>query len=106
MKRIEKQKRRLIEESNKRILKESAELTELHDEVLYLTPEYRLTGSRGEGVRVYEEIIDTVNSYGIEPSDEAKALIKRLEYDLSALEGFDERVVKLYELLSGININE
>ena len=106
MKRIEKQKRRLIEESNKRILKESAELTELHDDVLYLTPEYRLTGNRGEGVRVYEEIMDTVNSYGIEPSDEAKALIKRLEYDLSALEGFDERVVKLYESLSGININE
>jgi len=106
MKRIEKQKRRLIEEANKRVLKESAELTELHDDVLYLTPEYRLTGNRGEGVRVYEEIMDTVNSYGIEPSDEAKALIKRLEYDLSALEGFDERVVKLYESLSGININE
>ena len=81
-------------------------VAELHDEVLYISHDYRLSGSKGPGVEVFEQMMDAIEMDGAELTDEAKAIIKRLEYDLSALDGFDERVVKLYEIISGQKISD
>jgi hypothetical protein len=80
---------------------QKSELEDLHDEVLYLTPGYgRLKLSKS--VSVYEEIMGIISSNDI--PDEVKPLVRRLEYDLSALEGFNERVVELYNALTGENL--
>jgi hypothetical protein len=50
--------------------------------------------------------MEAIEMDGVSLTDEAKTLIKRLEYDLSALDGFDERVIKLYETISGQNFND
>ena len=84
----------------------SPELADLYDEVLYLTPGYRLSGGKSGGVEVFEQMMDAIEADGTELSDEAKGLIRRLNYDLSALDGFDERVVRLYEVISGENFND
>lgn len=82
----------------------SPQLADLHDEVLYLTPGFGMGGTAG-GVEVFEQMMDAIDMDGTELSDEAKGIIKRLRYDLSALEGFNERVVKLYEVISGENLS-
>ena len=77
------------------------QLANLYDEVLYISPGYKLSHGRAPGVEVFEQVMEVIEMDGVSLTDEAKALIKRLEYDLSALDGFDERVVKLYEIISG-----
>jgi len=77
------------------------QLAELYDEVLYISPGYKLSHGRAPGVGVFEQVMEVIEMDGVSLTDEAEALIKRLEYDLSALDGFDERVVKLYEIISG-----
>ena len=86
--------------------KRSPELADLYDEVLYLTPGYRLSSGKSGGVEVFEQMMNAIEADGVELSDEAKGLIRRLNYDLSALDGFDERVVRLYEVISGENFND
>ena len=81
-------------------------LAELYDEVLYISPGYKLSHGRAPGVEVFEQVMQAIAEDGVSLTDEAKALIKRLEYDLSALDGFDERVIKLYEIISGQNFND
>ena len=81
-------------------------LAELYDEVLYISPGYKLSHGRAPGVEVFEQVMQAISEDGASLTDEAKALIKRLEYDLSALDGFDERVIKLYEIISGQNFND
>ena len=81
-------------------------LAELYDEVLYISPGYKLSHGRAPGVEVFEQVMQAIAEDGASLTDEAKALIKRLEYDLSALDGFDERVIKLYEIISGQNFND
>ena len=82
------------------------QLAELYDEVLYISPGYKLSHGRAPGVEVFEQVMQAIEEDGASLTDEAKALIKRLEYDLSALDGFDERVIKLYEIISGQNFND
>ena len=82
------------------------QLAELYDEVLYISPGYKLSHGRAPGVEVFEQVMQAIAEDGASLTDEAKALIKRLEYDLSALDGFDERVIKLYEIISGQNFND
>ncbi len=81
-------------------------LAELYDEVLYISPGYKLSHGRAPGVGVFEQVMEAIEVDGVSLTDEAKTLIKRLEYDLSALDGFDERVIKLYEIISGQNFND
>ena len=81
-------------------------LAELYDEVLYISPGYKLSHGRAPGVEVFEQVMQAIEEDGASLTDEAKSLIKRLEYDLSALDGFDERVIKLYEIISGQNFND
>ena len=82
------------------------QLAELYDEVLYISPGYKLSHGRAPGVEVFEQVMQAIEEDGVSLTDEAKSLIKRLEYDLSALDGFDERVIKLYEIISGQNFND
>ena len=82
------------------------QLAELYDEVLYISPGYKLSHGRAPGVGVFEQVMEAIEMDGVSLTDEAKTLIKRLEYDLSALDGFDERVVKLYEIISGQNFSD
>ncbi len=82
------------------------QLAELYDEVLYISPGYKLSHGRAPGVGVFEQVMEAIEVDGVSLTDEAKTLIKRLEYDLSALDGFDERVIKLYEIISGQNFND
>ena len=82
------------------------QLAELYDEVLYISPGYKLSHGRAPGVGVFEQVMEAIEMDGVSLTDEAKTLIKRLEYDLSALDGFDERVIKLYETISGQNFND
>ena len=82
------------------------QLAELYDEVLYISPGYKLSHGRAPGVEVFEQVMQAIEEDGASLTDEAKALIKRLEYDLSSLDGFDERVIKLYEIISGQNFND
>ncbi len=82
------------------------QLAELYDEVLYISPGYQLNSGRAPGVEVFEQMMDAIDADGVQLTDEAKSLIKRLEYDLGALDGFDSRVIKLYEIMSGQKFND
>ena len=82
------------------------QLAELYDEVLYISPGYKLSHGRAPGVLVFEQLMQAIEADNLPLTDKTKGMIKRLEYDLSALDGFDERVIKLYETISGQNFND
>ena len=82
------------------------QLAELYDEVLYISPGYKLSHGRAPGVGVFEQVMEAIEADNLPLTDKTKGMIKRLEYDLSALDGFDERVIKLYETISGQNFND
>ena len=97
-----------IENLVKKIIKEDLDenqkwdLADIHDDVLYLTPEWG-GGSVGKAVEVFERIMDIV-SVG-EMSDEAKSLVKRIEYDLGGLDGVGGKVMRLYNTLTGDSLS-
>lgn len=82
------------------------ELADLYDEVLYISPGYKLSHGRAPGVLVFEQLMQAIEADNLPLTDKTKRMIKRLEYDLSALDGFDERVVKLYETISGQKLSD
>ncbi len=82
------------------------ELANIYDEVLYISPGYKLSHGRAPGVGVFEQLMQAIEEDNLPLTDETKGMIKRLEYDLSALDGFDERVIKLYETISGQNFSD
>ena len=82
------------------------ELADLYDEVLYISPGYKLSHGRAPGVLVFEQLMQAIEADNLPLTDKTKRMIKRLEYDLSALDGFDERVVKLYEIISGQKLSD
>ena len=86
--------------------KKYPQLSNLYDEVLYISPGYKLSHGRAPGVGVFEQLMQAIEADNLPLTDETKGMIKRLEYDLSALDGFDERVIKLYETISGQNFSD
>ena len=82
------------------------QLANLYDEVLYISPGYKLSHGRAPGVGVFEQLMQAIEEDNLPLTDKTKGMIKRLEYDLSALDGFDERVIKLYESISGQNFSD
>ena len=78
-------------------------LQDLHDEVLYTTKEYKV-GTLGNVIDVYQSLKSISESDELELSDEAKNIIKRVEFDLSGLEGIEERVKNLYQELTGVDV--
>ena len=86
--------------------KKYPQLSNLYDEVLYISPGYKLSHGRAPGVLVFEQLMQAIEEDNLPLTDKTKGMIKRLEYDLSALDGFDKRVIKLYEIISGQNFND
>ena len=86
--------------------KKYPQLSNLYDEVLYISPGYKLSHGRAPGVLVFEQLMQAIEEDNLPLTDKTKGMIKRLEYDLSALDGFDERVIKLYETISGQKLSD
>ena len=80
------------------------ELSDVHDDVLYLKPGYHNEGNYANAIEIYYTIKYIVNGENI--PKEARELINRIEYDISGLEGIDHRVVQLYEILERTFLNE
>jgi len=110
-----KTKLQAIQEANKRILGEQgytayldpnqfSDLYDLHDEMLYLSPEY---SNQNESVRsakaieLFYNILNIIyNKENPNLPPEATDLINRINFDLSALEGLSDRVIQLYTTLT------
>ena len=115
MSRLGKLKRQAINEANKRVLKEQGyteyvgpeqleALYDIHDDILYLTPEYSDeddTIKNAKAIELYYHILNIIySSENAAVSPEAKELINRINFDLSALQGLSDRVIQLYTSLT------
>jgi len=115
MSRLGKLKRQAIQEANLRVLKEQGytehmwpeqyeALHDIHDDILYLTPEYSNeddTIKNAKAIELYYHILNIIySSENAAVSPEAKELINRINFDLSALQGLSDRVIQLYTSLT------
>jgi len=115
MGRIGKLKRQAINEANKRVLKEQGyteyvwpeqmeALYDIHDDILYLTPEYSNqdeSTKTARSIELYYRILDIINSReNATVSPETKEIINRINFDLSGLQGLSDRVIQLYTSLT------
>ena len=104
-----------IQEANKRILKEQGytahmgpeqfeALQDIHDDMLYLTPEYSNDTSsikNAKAIELYYNMLSIIYSReNVTLSPQAQELINRINFDLSALEGLSDRVIQLYTTLT------
>ena len=109
-----KTKLQAIQEANKRLLKEQGytehlgpeqyeALQDIHDDMLYLTPEYSNNTSsikNAKAIELYYNMLNIIYSRdNATLSPQAQELINRINFDLSALEGLSERVIQLYTTL-------
>ena len=115
MGRLDKLKRQAINEANKRVLNEQGysehiwpeqfeALQDIHDDMLYLTPEYSNTTSSikdAKAIELYYNMLSIIYSReNATLSPQAQELINRINFDLSALEGLSDRVIQLYTTLT------
>ena len=77
-------------------------LDEIHDDLFYTLPGQFQEYNLGEQVRLYQELKSRLDSYPSSKSlPEVKQILDRMEYDLSGLEGFNERLGELFYILTG-----
>ena len=77
-------------------------LDEIHDDLFYTLPGQFQEYNLGEQVRLYQELKSRLDSYPASKSlPEVKQILDRMEYDLSGLEGFNERLGELFYILTG-----
>tara|TARA_Y100000385_G_scaffold241048_1_gene257262 strand:- start:1172 stop:2032 length:861 start_codon:yes stop_codon:yes gene_type:complete len=77
-------------------------LDEIHDDLFYTLPGQFQEYNLGEQVRLYQELKSRLDSYPSSKSlPEVKQILDRMEYDLSGLEGFNERLGHLFYILTG-----
>jgi len=77
-------------------------LDEIHDDLFYTLPGQFQEYNLGEQVRLYQELKSRLDSYPASKSlPEVKQILDRMEYDLSGLEGFNERLGHLFYILTG-----
>ena len=77
-------------------------LDEIHDDLFYTLPGQFQEYNLGEQVRLYQELKSRLDSYPASKSlPEVKRILDRMEYDLSGLEGFNERLGHLFYILTG-----
>ena len=77
-------------------------LDEIHDDLFYTLPGQFQEYNLGEQVRLYQELKSRLDSYPSSKSlPEVKQILDRMEYDLSGLEGFNERLGDLFYALTG-----
>lgn len=77
-------------------------LDEIHDDLFYTLPGQFQEYNLGEQVRLYQELKSRLDSYPASKSlPEVKQILDRMEYDLSGLEGFNERLGNLFYILTG-----
>ena len=115
MGRLDKLKRQAINEANIRVLNEQGytehmwpeqyeALHDIHDDILYLTPEYSNqdeSTKNAKAIELYYHILDIIYSReNATVSPEAKEIINRINFDLSALQGLSDRVIQLYTNLT------
>ena len=101
--------KKIIKEEKNKTLNESLdeyqrrELEDLHDELLYLTPGYGGNNvtiyNLGKALSIYREMKAIVGSSDV--SEEAEKIIRRIDYDISGLDGVIERIIQLYVELTG-----
>jgi len=107
MKKIVKLTEGDLEKLVKKIIKEDGTtspygydmLANLNDDVVYMRPGYHSEGDITEAINIYYRILQAVEDEHVNVSNEAKELIDRVSYDISGLEGINERVLKLYDIL-------
>lgn len=99
--------KKVIKEEKNKTLNESLdeyqmrELEDLHDELLYLTPSYGGRNDLGKALTIYRGMKAIVGSSDV--SEEAERIMRRVDYDISGLDGITERVIQLYVELTGDN---
>lgn len=97
--------KKVIKEEKNNTLNESLdeyqrrELEDLHDELLYLTPGYGGRNDLGKALSIYREMKAIVG--GSDVSEEAERIMRRIDYDISGLDGVIERITQLYVELTG-----
>ena len=115
MGRLDKLKRQAINEANIRVLNEQGytqymgpeqleALYDIHDDILYLTPEYSDeddTIKNAKAIELYYNMLSIIYSReNATLSPQAQELINRINFDLSALQGLSDRVIQLYTSLT------
>lgn len=97
--------KKVIKEEKNKTLNESLdeyqrrELEDLHDDLLYLTPGYSGRNDLGTALSIYREMKAIVGSSDV--SEEAQRIMRRIDFDISGLDGIIERVTQLYVELTG-----
>ena len=97
--------KKVIKEEKNKTLNESLdeyqmrELEDLHDDLLYLTPGYGGRNDLGKALTIYREMKAIVGSSDV--SEEAQRIMRRVDFDISGLDGIIERVIQLYVELTG-----
>ena len=77
-------------------------LDELHDDIWYTIPGQHNANNLGIQVQLYQQLKSMLDAYPASKSlPEVKQILDRMEYDLSGLEGFNERLADLFYLLTG-----
>lgn len=77
-------------------------LDEIHDDLFYTLPGEFQENNLGEQLRIYQELKSMLDSFPTSKSlPGVKQIIDRMEYDLSGLEGFNERLGELFYILTG-----
>lgn len=107
---IERLVKKIVSEERKQQLNEDQrfanklhELSDIYDDLVYLGPGYHNEGNYVEALGIYKRIKQVINGENI--PKEAEKIINSIDSDISVLEGLDQRVVQLYEILDRTFLN-
>ena len=77
-------------------------LDEIHDDLFYTLPGNHNSQNLGEQLRIYQNLKSVLDAYPASKSlPGVKEILDRIEFDISGLEGFNERLGDLFYILTG-----
>jgi len=94
--------KRVLNEQEYMDSEQLADLHDIHDDILYLTPEYSHEDESIKNARaigIFQHLLNIIGENGT-VSKEADELINRINFDISGLLGLSDRVVRLYTTLT------
>ena len=77
-------------------------LDEIHDDLFYTLPGNHNSQNLGEQLRIYQNLKSVLDAYPASKSlPGVKEILDRIEFDISGLDGFNERLGDLFYILTG-----
>lgn len=77
-------------------------LDEIHDDLFYILPGNHNSQNLGEQLRLYQHLKSMLDAYPASKSlPGVKEIIDRIEFDISGLDGLNERLGNLFYILTG-----